>query len=59
MVILEYVWKSSFDGLTNVVDVHIGALRSKLDCHFPQKLIQTNRGLGLHLYLRERSSSNL
>jgi two-component system, OmpR family, response regulator len=45
-MILEHVWKSSFDGLTNVVDVYISALRSKLDSHFPQKLIHTNRGTG-------------
>jgi DNA-binding response OmpR family regulator len=33
-------------GLTNVVDVYISALRSKVDRDFPQKLIQTNRGIG-------------
>jgi hypothetical protein len=32
--------------LTNVVDVYISALRSKVDRDFPQKLIQTNRGIG-------------
>jgi hypothetical protein len=37
---------SSFEGLTNVVDVHISALRSKVDRDFPQKLIRTNRGIG-------------
>jgi hypothetical protein len=40
------VWNSSFEGLTNVVDVYISALRSKVDRDFPQKLIQTNRGIG-------------
>ena len=45
-MILEHVWNSSFDGLTNVVDVYISALRSKVDRDFPQKLIQTNRGIG-------------
>src|ERR1700678_2808196 len=45
-MILEHVWNSSFEGLTNVVDVHISALRSKVDRDFPQKLIQTNRGIG-------------
>jgi two-component system, OmpR family, response regulator len=45
-MILEHVWNSSFEGLTNVVDVYISALRSKLDRDFPQKLIQTNRGIG-------------
>jgi DNA-binding winged helix-turn-helix (wHTH) protein len=45
-MILEHVWNSSFEGLTNVVDVYISALRSKVDRNFPQKLIQTNREIG-------------
>jgi two-component system, OmpR family, response regulator len=45
-MILEHVWNPSFEGLTNVVDVYISALRSKVDRDFPQKLIQTNRGIG-------------
>ena len=42
-MILEHVWNSSFEGLTNIVDVYISALRSKVDRDFPQKLIQTKR----------------
>jgi two-component system OmpR family response regulator len=45
-MILEHVWNSSFEGLTNVVDVYISALRSKVDRDYPQKMIQTNRGIG-------------
>jgi two-component system, OmpR family, response regulator len=45
-MILEHVWNSSFEGLTNVVDVYISALRGKVDRDFPQKMIQTNRGIG-------------
>jgi DNA-binding response OmpR family regulator len=45
-MILEHVWNTSFEGLTNLVDVYISSLRSKLDRGFPQKLIQTNRGIG-------------
>jgi two-component system OmpR family response regulator len=45
-MILEQVWQSSFEGLTNVVDVYINALRNKVDRGFAQKLIQTNRGIG-------------
>jgi DNA-binding response OmpR family regulator len=45
-MILEQVWNSSFEGLTNVVDVYISALRSRVDRGFPQKLIHTNRGIG-------------
>jgi two-component system, OmpR family, response regulator len=45
-MILEHVWNSSFEGMTNVVDVYISALRNKVDRTFPQKLIHTNRGIG-------------
>jgi two-component system, OmpR family, response regulator len=45
-MILEHVWNSSFEGFTDVVDVYISALRRKLDRHFPQELIKTNRGIG-------------
>jgi two-component system, OmpR family, response regulator len=47
-MILEHVWNSSFEFQfqINVVDVSISALRSKLDRDFPQKLIQTNSGIG-------------
>jgi two-component system, OmpR family, response regulator len=48
-MILEHVWHSSFEGLTNVVDVYINSLRNKVDRDFPQKLIQTNRGVGYTL----------
>jgi DNA-binding winged helix-turn-helix (wHTH) protein len=48
-MILEHVWNSSFEGLTNVVDVYISSLRSKVDRNFPQKLIQTKRGIGYTL----------
>jgi two-component system OmpR family response regulator len=48
-MILEHVWNSSFEGLTNVVDVCISALRSKVDQGFPHKLIRTNRGVGYTL----------
>ena len=49
VMILEHVWNSSFEGLTNVVDVYISSLRSKVDRDFPQKLIQTKRGIGYTL----------
>jgi two-component system OmpR family response regulator len=48
-MILENVWNSSFEGLTNVVDVYISGLRGKIDRHFDQKLIQTERGVGYKL----------
>lgn len=49
--ILEHVWDYSYDGLSNVVAVHIKNLRQKLDKAFPKSptLIHTVRGLGYQL----------
>src|ERR1041385_3957212 len=45
-MILEHVWDQSFDGATNIVDVYVRHLRSKVDDAHAQKLIRTIRGLG-------------
>jgi len=45
-MILEHVWDYSFDPQTNVVDVLVHRLRSKVDKDFPHKMIQTIRGVG-------------
>jgi len=45
-IIAEQVWDMNFDSGTNVVDVHIRRLRSKVDDPFEKKLIHTVRGLG-------------
>ncbi len=45
-LIAEQVWDMNFDSDTNVVDVHIRRLRSKVDDPFEKKLIQTVRGKG-------------
>lgn len=45
-MIVEHVWDESFEGLTNIVDVYIGHLRTKIDSGHPQKLILTVRGAG-------------
>ncbi|EHR70862.1 response regulator with CheY-like receiver domain and winged-helix DNA-binding domain [Burkholderiales bacterium JOSHI_001] len=47
--ILANVWGTSEDPLTNVVDVYIRRLRSKVDDGFPRPLIHTQRGLGYRL----------
>jgi two-component system copper resistance phosphate regulon response regulator CusR len=44
--IAEQVWDMTFDTDTNVVDVHVRRLRSKLDDPFDRKLIHTVRGVG-------------
>ena len=48
-LIAEAVWDMNFDSDTNVVDVNVRRLRSKVDDPFPQKLIQTIRGAGYRL----------
>ncbi len=45
-VIMEQVWDINFDAETNVVEVHVRRLRSKIDDPFPTKLIHTVRGVG-------------
>jgi DNA-binding response OmpR family regulator len=45
-MILQHVWDYHFDPQTNVVDVLVSRLRSKIDRDFPQKLIHTLRGVG-------------
>jgi DNA-binding response OmpR family regulator len=45
-MIQEHVWNFDFDGLTNVVDVHINRLRNKVDRDYDQPLIHTLRGVG-------------
>lgn len=45
-MIVEHVWEMDYDGLTNIVDVYIRHLRSKIDDPYPQKLIRTVRGVG-------------
>jgi two-component system copper resistance phosphate regulon response regulator CusR len=44
--IAEAVWDMNFDSDTNVVDVNVRRLRSKVDDPFPLKLIHTVRGAG-------------
>ena len=48
-MIVEHVWDQSFEGLTNIVDVYVRHLRSKVDDPYPTKLIRTVRGAGYSL----------
>ena len=52
-MIVEHVWDMDYDGLTNIVDVYIRHLRSKIDDRYPTKLIHTVRGVGYMLELPE------
>jgi DNA-binding response OmpR family regulator len=47
--IVERVWDQNFDGGTNVVNVYINYLRSKLDREGEPSLIRTVRGVGFAL----------
>ncbi|MFQ5562969.1 MAG: response regulator transcription factor [Parvularculaceae bacterium] len=45
-MLLENVWEYHFDPQTNVIDVHISRLRSKIDKDFGKPLLKTIRGAG-------------
>lgn len=47
--LLDHVWDSHYDGLSNVVDVHIANLRRKLDLPESPAPIETIRGVGYQL----------
>src|SRR6266403_5130502 len=55
-MIVEHVWDIDYDGLTNIVDVYIRHLRSKIDEKWPDKMIQTVRGIGYLLDSPDRSA---
>lgn len=45
-MLLENVWDYHFDPQTNVIDVHVSRLRSKIDKGFADQILQTVRGAG-------------
>jgi two-component system OmpR family response regulator len=48
-MLLEGVWNYHFDPQTNVIDVHISRLRSKIDRGFETQLLHTVRGAGYRI----------
>jgi two-component system OmpR family response regulator len=56
-MLLENVWDYHFDPQTNVIDVHISRLRSKIDKGFAQPLLHTVRGAGYMIRDGARSNS--
>lgn len=48
--LLEHVWDANYDGLSNVVDVHVANLRRKLERPGSPAPIDTVRGLGYQLH---------
>jgi two-component system OmpR family response regulator len=48
-MLLEGVWDYHFDPGTNIIDVHIGRLRRKIDAGFDAPLLHTVRGAGYRI----------
>ena len=48
-MLLENVWDYNFDPQTNIIDVHISRLRSKIDKGFDTPMLHTIRGAGYSL----------
>lgn len=51
--ITNHVWDIHYESVTNIVDVHIKTLRSKMDRDFFPQLIHTVRGVGYVLKIPE------
>jgi two-component system, OmpR family, response regulator len=45
-MLCEHLWYADWEGMTNVIEVHINRLRTKLDRGFDTSAIQTIRGRG-------------
>jgi DNA-binding response OmpR family regulator len=45
-MLIQHVWGYQFDPMTNLVDVYINYLRTKIDMEWPVKVIHTMRGVG-------------
>src|SRR5467141_2631827 len=58
-MIVEHVWDRDSDRLTNIGDVYIRHLRSKIDDKWPVKMIQTVRGIGYMLVVPDRAAERV
>ncbi|MEQ8667788.1 MAG: response regulator transcription factor [Pirellulales bacterium] len=45
-MLCEHLWEADWEGVTNVIEVHINRLRSKIDRDFDDPLLHTVRGRG-------------
>jgi two-component system OmpR family response regulator/two-component system copper resistance phosphate regulon response regulator CusR len=45
-MLCEHLWDSYWEGVTNVIEVHVTRLRAKIDRDFNEPLLQTVRGRG-------------
>jgi two-component system OmpR family response regulator/two-component system copper resistance phosphate regulon response regulator CusR len=48
-MLCEHLWESDWEGVTNVIEVHVTRLRGKMDRDFDEPLLQTVRGRGYML----------
>jgi two-component system, OmpR family, response regulator len=48
----QHLWDEHWEGMTNVVEVHITRLRAKIDRDFPFPLLHTVRGRGYLIQVR-------
>jgi DNA-binding response OmpR family regulator len=55
-MLAEHVWEYNFDTMSNVVDVHMSRLRTKIDADHAAKLLRTIRGSGYMLSSPENDS---
>jgi two-component system copper resistance phosphate regulon response regulator CusR len=55
--IAQHVWDENFDPFSNIIDVYVRRLRTKIDAGFSQPLIHTRRGEG-YILTAERTSPN-
>src|SRR5713226_1244798 len=53
--IAQHVWDENFDPFSNIIDVYVRRLRTKIDAGFAQPLIHTRRGEG-YILTAERTS---
>jgi two-component system OmpR family response regulator/two-component system copper resistance phosphate regulon response regulator CusR len=51
-MLCEHLWDADWEGVTNVIEVHINRLRSKIDRGFRKPLIHTVRGIGYAIRTR-------
>ena len=45
-MLCEHLWESDWEGVTNVIEVHITRLRAKMDRDFSAPMLHTIRGRG-------------
>ena len=52
-MLCEHVWEADWEGVTNVVEVHVSRLRNKIDRGFELDLLHTVRGCGYVIRVEE------